>query len=160
VLEAGGQPSIFDLIVYPYKWCRNLPLDPDQPWLRTVADRPAGADRRKGKPKRPLLKGPEGIYDVRVYRAEPKGNRYLPPQDFVFVLEIVGKQLMASEAKSSRKASELCMQSWLRADLAALKPSEVPLCNPTLKRKVRRADTPAEVYPDACREVPAHDDLR
>ena len=68
----------------------------------------------------------------------------------VFAMEIDGKPTIAFEAKNLREASELCKEDWLRADLIALKSNGVPLCTPTAKLTVRRADElETQVYRDA-----------
>ena len=78
----------------------------------------------------------------------------------IFAIEIDGKPTIAFEAKNFREASELCKEDWLRTDLGDLKSNGAPLCSPTAKLRVRRADEmEMQIYRASHREVEASDDL-
>lgn len=76
----------------------------------------------------------------------------------VFAMEIDGKATFAFEAKNFREASELCKEVWVREDLITMTSNGVPLCSPTAKLTVRRADE-AEIviYRDAAFKAQTED---
>jgi hypothetical protein len=65
-----------------------------------------------------------------------------------------GKATFAFEAKNFSEAFELCKEDWVREDLTTMTSNGLPLCSPTAKLTVRKADD-AEIviYRDAANQA-------
>ena len=78
----------------------------------------------------------------------------------IFTMEVDSKPTLPFEAPQLRRASQLCAEEWLRADLATLSSEGVSLGRNASYLKARMAnDAERATYREAARAAKASDDL-
>jgi hypothetical protein len=78
----------------------------------------------------------------------------------VFTLEVDGRPTLSFEASRVREAQEICKESWLRSDLAALRSSGVPVCTAQSMLSVRLATAEEKsIFEQAAQVAKPSDDM-